>query len=207
MDKTNGFNLSGAEIFLAAIPERDIDGELFPEERARDVFAKKHPLARREGFFVWRLLELAVMQTFGQTLEEAGLVKSDGRWSARDFDISISHGGGALAVAISKGSVGIDLEPLLGSSDCEGIAHRFLGDDELSRYLSAPREARRETFLRIWTAKEAIFKSQAAAAFSPKDTDSSSKSVHTETVRISDRAYVISVATEGEVVIHDEIIL
>ena len=207
MDKTNGFNLSGAEVFLAALPERDIDGVLFPEERQREVFAKKNPIAARESFFAWRLLEIAVMQTFGQTLEEAGLVKSDGRWSARDFDISISHGGGALAVAISSRSVGIDLEPLFGDSDCEGIARRFFSDDELSRYLSTPKEARRETFLRIWTAKEAIFKSRAAAAFSPKDTDSYSQRVHTQTVGISDRSYIISVATEGEILIHDEIIL
>ena len=184
------------------MPERDIDGEIFPEERAREVLAKRHSLAGRESFFVWRLLELAVMQTFGQTLEEAGLVKSAGRWSARDFDISISHGGGALAVAISHSPVGVDVEPRIGD-DCERIARRFFNAEELSEYLASEKSRRRDAFLRIWTAKEAIFKSRAEAAFAPSEVDSHSQSVYTDIIELCGAEYVISVATEQEVKIHN----
>ena len=195
----------GAEIFLAALPERDIEGDIFPEERQEEIMAKRNSTARRESYFAWRLLGFAVMQLFGEELFAVGLEKKGGRWSARDFDISISHGGGALAVALSKNPVGIDLESLDGVSDCDGLARRFFNNEELSRYLSSPDG--RESFLRIWTAKEAVFKAQIRETFLPKETDSLSMPVHTEVVRIAKKSYVVSVAAEGELTLHNDIIL
>ena len=207
MSRFSELSYSGAEIFLAPLPERDIGEALFPEERQNEIIAKRSPLARRESYFAWRLLEYAVMQTFGEELHAVGLEKKEGRWSARDFDISISHGGGALAVALSKSPVGIDLEPLEGDSDGEGVARRFFNDEELSLYLSSPEDARRESFLRIWTAKEAIFKAQSRTSFLPKATDSLSVRVHTEVARVADKYYVLSVAVDGEIKLHRDIAL
>ena len=196
---------SNAEVFFARLPERDIDGVLFPEERQREILARKNPISRRESFFAWRLLELAVSETLGLTLEESGLSKTGGRWSARDFDFSISHGGDAVAVVISRGRVGIDLEPLSRGDDGERIARRFFNEAELSVYLSSEPRMRREAALRIWTAKEAIFKSRAESAFAPSEVDSRSQSVHTELLSVGERGYVLSVATENPVIIHKEI--
>ena len=195
------------DVYVAALPDGECDLPLYPEERDRAVRETSNSDVRRERYFVWKLLEHAVSQTLGLSLREVRPEMKDGRWTARGFDFSISHGGGALAVAISGSSVGVDIEPLDGDSDCERIARRFFNDGELSLYLSSDGQTRRETFLRIWTAKEAIFKSRSLAAFSPRDTDSRSARVHTEIVRISGRAYVLSVAAEGEVVIHRETIL
>ena len=205
MDRSILSSDSNAEVFFARLPERDIDGVLFPEERQREILARNNPVSRRESFFAWRLLELAVSEIFGLTLEKSGLSKTGGRWSARDFDFSISHGGDAVVVVISRGNVGIDLEPLLRRDDGERIARRFFNDAEFDVYLSSESAMRREAFLRVWTAKEAIFKSRAESAFAPSDVDSRSQSVHTEILSIGECDYVLSVATENSVIIHKEI--
>ena len=207
MDRSILSSDSNAEVFLARLPERDIDGALFPDERQREIAAKNSSLARRESFFAWRLLELAVSETLALTLEEAGLSKTGGRWSARDFDFSISHGGDAVAVAISDAGIGIDIESLSSEDDGERIARRFFTEDELASYLSSDPAMRREEFLRIWTAKEAIFKSRAESAFEPSEVNSHSQSVYTEVVSLGERDYVVSVATDRPVIIHSDIVL
>lgn len=201
--------LSGgpAEVFIACLPDRDADGSLFPPERQLEVMAKKNLQMRKESYFAWRLFELAALRVTGQSPDELGLKKVNGRWSAENIDFSISHSGGAIAVAISSDAVGVDIEPLSSGDDGERIARRFFNKDEIALYLSSAPEMRRETFLRIWTAKEAIFKSRAELAFAPSDVDSRSKSVYTEVVSLAECDYVVSVATECPVIIHSDIVL
>ena len=189
------------DVFIAHLPEREVCGAIYPEEKKNEIMAKGCDTARKESFFAWRLLERALKETLGISLEEAELVKKNGRWCARDFDLSISHSGGALAVAISHSPVGVDVEPCIGD-DGERIAHRFFNAEELEEYLASDKGKRRDAFLRIWTAKEAIFKSRADAAFAPSGVDSNSQSVYTDTIELCDAEYVISVATEQEVKIY-----
>ena len=195
------------EVFVACLPTRDADGELFPPERQLEVMAKKNRQTQRESYFAWRLFELAALRVTGKSPDALGLKKENGRWSAENIDFSISHSGGALAVAISSDAVGVDIEPLSAEDDGERIARRFFSADELSLYLSSEPSLRREAFLRIWTAKEAIFKSRAEAAFAPSEVDSRSQSVYTDVIYLGECDYVVSVATDRPVIIHSDIVL
>ena len=156
-----------------------------------------NPTVRRERYFVWRLLEVASRRSLGLELSDIGLCREGERWTSELADISLSHGG-ALAVAISGAPVGVDIELLSDGSDGDRLAERFFSDAERAEYYAAPEEERRLAFLRIWTAKEAIFKSQRASVFAPSDVDSRSRKVYTRILRFGDRDFVLSVASENE---------
>ena len=189
------------DVYLALLPCGECDEPLYPEERDTLMKSTANPRVRRERYFVWRLLEVAIRRSLGLELSEIGLRREGERWTSELADISLSHGG-ALAVAVSGAPVGVDIESLSGDSDTARLAERFFSDAERAEYYAAPEEERRAAFLRIWTAKEAIFKSQRSAAFAPSEVDSDASRVHSRTVRLGDEDFILSVATEGELTLN-----
>ena len=189
------------DVYLALLPCGECDEPLYPEERDTLVKNTANPRVRRERYFVWRLLEIAIRRSLGLELSEIGLRREGERWTSELADISLSHGG-ALAVAVSGAPVGVDIESLSGDSDTARLAERFFSDAERAEYYAAPEEERRAAFLRIWTAKEAIFKSQRSTAFAPSEVDSGASRVHSRTVRLGDEDFILSVATEGELTLN-----
>ena len=189
------------DVYLALLPYGECDAPLYPEERDTLVKSTANPRVRRERYFVWRLLEVAIRRSLGLELSEIGLRREGERWTSELADISLSHGG-ALAVALSGAPVGVDIESLSGDSDTARLAERFFSDAERAEYYAAPDEERRAAFLRIWTAKEAIFKSQRSAAFAPSEVDSGASRVHSRTIRLGDEDFILSVATEGELTLN-----
>ena len=189
------------DVYVALLPEGECDEPLYPEER--DVLVKNtaNSAVRRERYFVWRLLEVAIRRSLGLELSEIGLRREGERWTSELADISLSHGG-ALAVAVSGAPVGVDIESLSGDSDTARLAERFFSEAERAEYYAAPEDERRAAFLRIWTAKEAIFKSQRSATFAPSEVDSHASRVHSRTVRLGDEDFILSVATEGELTLN-----
>lgn len=189
------------DVYLALLPCGECDEPLYPEERDTLVKSTPNPTVRRERYFVWRLLEVAIRRSLGLELSEIGLRREGERWTSELADVSLSHGG-ALAVAVSGEPVGVDIESLSGDSDTARLAERFFSEAERTEYFAAPEEERRAAFLRIWTAKEAIFKSQRSAAFAPSEVDSGASRVHSRTVRLGEEDFILSVATEGELTLN-----
>ena len=190
------------DVYLALLPEGECGAPLYPEERDAYVKNTANPTVRRERYFVWRLLEIAARRSLGLELSEIGLHSEGERWTGELADISLAHGGGALAVAISGAPVGVDIELLSDGSDGDRLAERFFNDAERAEYYAASEEERRLTSIRIWTAKEAVFKSRSESAFAPSDVDSHSSRVHSSTLRLGDRDFVLSVASENEITVH-----
>ena len=190
------------DVYLALLPDGECDAPLYPEDRDAYVENTANPTVRRERYFVWRLLEIAARRSLGLELSEIGLHSEGERWTGELADISLAHGGGALAVAISGAPVGVDIELLSDGSDGDRLAERFFNDAERAEYYAASEEERRLTSIRIWTAKEAIFKSRSESAFVPSDVDSHSSRVHSSTLRLGDRDFVLSVASENEPTVH-----
>lgn len=190
------------DVYVALLPEGECGAPLYPEERDAYVKNTANPTVRRERYFVWRLLEIAARRSLGLELSEIGLRREGERWAGELADISLAHGGGALAVAISGEPVGVDIELLSDGSDGDRLAERFFNDAERAEYYAASEEERRLTSIRIWTAKEAIFKSLSESAFAPSDVDSHSSRVHSSTLRLGDCDFVLSVVSEGEPTVH-----
>ena len=78
-------------------------------------------------------------------------------------DLSVSHSGRYTAVAITTApdvSIGIDIEERERASkrDVIGLSKRFFSEEEAEQVLSS--EDQTDTFLRLWTMKEALMKSR-----------------------------------------------
>lgn len=75
------------------------------------------------------------------------------------YDVSWSHSGEALLVALGDGvAVGADLERLRPRPRALELARRFFDPRETAWLEALPAQAREDSFVRIWCAKEAILK-------------------------------------------------
>ena len=71
---------------------------------------------------------------------------------------NIAHSGDTVLAAFSLLDVGVDIERRRPRSDVAGIAHRFYGDEEYNWIAAHSPEDRLDSFLRLWTRKEAVVK-------------------------------------------------
>ncbi|MBR2965224.1 MAG: 4'-phosphopantetheinyl transferase superfamily protein [Clostridia bacterium] len=179
------------EIYLAPLPRSAELGAVYPKERDDEIKAISNERTRREKYYSWQLLRCALEHSLGIGIEELEFKKRNGKWTTDGVEFSLSHSGEALAVALSYAPVGVDIEPIA-VIDREGVARRFFTEGELVEYLKANVDCREEAFLRIWTAKEAIFKSRGEQAFAPSSVDTSDANVYTDAVTIEGRRYILS---------------
>lgn len=92
----------------------------------------------------------------------------DGRPADIDFNLTHSHGRGAVVVACDR-AVGIDLEKLRTEVDCRRLAERYFSAHEQSVVLSATEERLSEMFFRHWVGKEAYLKGTGVGLRLPLD--------------------------------------
>ncbi len=185
------------DIYVARIPSGEVGfAPLCPEAREKEVSGVKNERVRREKYFVWRLFEHALKNSLGVDIEDLKIEKNpNGKWVAEGINFSLSHGGDALAIALSSHPVGIDIEPLSAVKN-ENISRRILTADELLEYAALADEDKREYIIKKWTAKEAIFKSQDEATFSPEHIEVSEHNVAWCELMINGEKYIAAVSGE-----------
>lgn len=136
---------------------------------------------RRPESLVWRLLLRAALEDAGMDADLSRLALSPtGRpyLPGAAFDFSPTHTAGFVAVVLSNGgTVGLDAEALRGRdiSRLVRAADRWFTPGECARVRAALGEdpaAAEETFLRVWTAKEALVKRTGAGLAGMRDVDS-----------------------------------
>ncbi len=191
------------DVYIAPLPKKEPTGKIYPKEREDEIKETANERQRRERHYAWRLLEYALRHSLGVGIEEVGLKKTGGKWTADTVEISLSHSGEGLAVALSRAPVGVDIEPVQ-KLDREGVARRFFTERELAAYLEADEAYREEAFLSIWTAKEAVFKSRGEGAFLPFSIDTADFTAYTDAVTIEGKAYILSAFSEmpSDVAVH-----
>ena len=81
----------------------------------------------------------------------------DGEFSEMEFNLTHSHGRGAVAVACGR-AVGIDLEKVRTEVDCRRLAVRYFSAQEQSAVLAASDQRLPGIFFRQWVGKEAYLK-------------------------------------------------
>lgn len=163
------------DVYVAAIPPELEVGAVFSPARAKLLKETAAPAMKRQRYLVWRLLEFAAAHSLG--LDPAALVfekAQEGRWFCPDFFFSLSHTEDAVAAAVSRSPVGVDVESL------PVFARRYAADPALCarmlRRIAAPEELagcggrEAETLLRLWTGKESLFKFRQHGSFSPAET-------------------------------------
>lgn len=182
-----------AYVYLAPLPNTVPTTPLYPPLRQRQISECKNERARREKYYVWKLLEYALRERYGKELDEVSFSYSDGKWTCELCHFSISHSHGALCVAVADSAIGVDVEKITAPSD--SIAKKILSKTELQRYSGMPKSQKAEFFTRIWTRKESLFKQAGGKGFFTTETDGYSQE---RIVSLNGEEYILSVASNAD---------
>lgn len=157
--------VSGLQITLmdtdarpAAVLERDVLPHLNPEEQAR-YRTFTHPL-RRQTWLAGRALLLASLQRYLESVTPAALqtaANGSVHYADADVRLSLSHSGTQLAVALSSGPVGVDIEWSRPRNLVQRPAEVFTAN-EAARMQALSDSQRQDAFYILWTLKEAACK-------------------------------------------------
>jgi 4'-phosphopantetheinyl transferase len=74
------------------------------------------------------------------------------------LELSVSHSGAWVVVAVAHQAVGVDVEELRPGTDVYALVDHVLAPSEQRVLQGMPAEAHHEAFLRYWTRKESILK-------------------------------------------------
>ena len=189
-------NTSPAYVFISEIPDNIEIEEVFCKKRDEEITKTANLTVKAEKYFVWRLLEYALSESYGIDITDVEFSKNEnGRWTSSDFNFSLSHSDGVAAVAVSDTSVGIDIEPI-STPRSDSFARRILSSLEYEEFLSIPSENREGYITKKWTQKEAVFKSQNLAKFIPRKTEPNKEgTLKTDFLLIKNKKYIYSVFT------------
>lgn len=162
------------DIYIAKLPEDILIKPVSCAEREKEIQRTHNSELKKARFFDWQVLMYAANRSFGLNGEKLTYKKSsNGRWSCDQFFFSLTHTEGAVAVAVSNGKVGIDMENISAFnkksySDAASVSR-------LLRRISTQREensAADNDFITLWLKKESIFKC-CGERFSPREIESS----------------------------------
>ncbi len=170
---------------------------VIPAAREEEIQSARGAL-KIQRYTAWKALEIGISHAFGRPISELSFHKTpEGRWSAEEYGISLSHAEDLVAVAVSDRAVGVDLESIEhfayrhAAEAPEKFAHRFFTEKELALY-QAPSH---EQMLSIWTKKESIFKHRGTGHFEPQSIDSTAFRTATRAFTL-DKHYLLSVCAE-----------
>ena len=184
------------DVYVAPIPADVTLTPVLPPERQRLIEQTRNRSAKIRRYWVWKLLERAAGQSFSLSLSDLSFRYRDGVWTCREFCFSLSHSQNAVAVAVSRSPVGVDLEHAgafaVRFSDPERLrqaARRICTEQEL------PQIREPDDLLALWTKKESIFKRQSGGTFSPGRIPADSFPTITRAVELPER-YLLSLCAD-----------
>lgn len=187
-------NMSVVDLYLAAIPDTPAD-TVYPPQRQAQIDATANEKLRQERYYVWKLLEYALQRSFGKKMTDLHFSKDDGgKWSCKEYFFSLSHSHGAVAVAVSRKNVGVDIESLQRPMS-PGLPDKILTATERAEYDTLPQEAQLPFLLGKWCAKESLFKAGSETAFLPNRLETD-RNLRCGTVTIAGAPFCYAVATE-----------
>ena len=189
-------NIPVVDVYIAALPDSDIGEMPSCRIRRKDIEKTNNPEVKKEKYFVWKLLEYGLNNSFGIRIGDLTFKKTEsGRYYTDKVEFSLSHSKNALAVALSRTPVGVDIEGLDGTHH-EALARRSMTDEEYRIYEQLPESERHSYFIKLWTAKEALFKSFHSERFSPSEQDTAIGSYKTFEKEVNGSTFALSVATD-----------
>lgn len=154
------------DVYLCPVGEEDAytGGN---ELRAQMLRQVTDPALRRQKSATWKLLEYAILRSFGKkTAQLRFTLEKNGKWNCDALHFSLSHTEHWAAVAVSNAAVGVDVEELSAflRRDPAQIAQLFCTKEELAQNPAA------EELLCLWMLKESAYKCDGKGNFAPKRT-------------------------------------
>ena len=166
-----------ADLYISAIPDKPIES-VYPTERQNYIYSTKNEELQKQRYYVWKLLEYALKNSFGYSMENINFkFNKSGKWECDKCFFSLSHTKDIVAVALSEKVIGTDIE----STERQvspTLYNKILTEKETDEYLSLNEKDQKEFILKKWCQKESIFKIQSENVFNPKkiETDKNFKS-------------------------------
>lgn len=183
-------------VFVSDIPDGVGIEKVFPESRNREIETCRNERLKAARYVDWKLLGYAAKRVFACDTDTLRFKKKrSGKWECDKFFFSLSHTDTSVAVAVSNSRCGVDIENLgrgqmYGKETLEKMMKHAFTEEERARAQESIVE-----FLKIWTAKESIFKASGDNNFFPQKTDTSSQK--TSTFVFGDEDIVLSVCGEN----------
>ncbi|MBR2620785.1 MAG: lecithin retinol acyltransferase family protein [Clostridia bacterium] len=187
-------SLPVVDVYVARIPEGGSVKPLTYAEREREIADVSNEKTKAEKYFVWKLLEYALERTFGKKLKKLTVIKNEnGKWECPDFAFSLSHSHNAVAVALSRKALGVDIERIAAVKS--GVENKILTAREKDEFSALPIEEKNRYLLEKWTQKESVFKSLNQPVFHPEHIETANEQVETQEIEIAGEKYLLTVAS------------
>lgn len=198
--KYNPDSLTEVDVYAARYPF-ETDSNVVCAARAREIADCSDENTRKSKFYVWKLLEYALMRSLGLNAANVAFDKtSNGKWKCCECEFSLSHTDDLVAVAVSRSPVGIDIEKIDAERFDEKLRTRILTPTErsaLSRLALSERSLRANI---LWTEKEALFKRDNGKCFVADKLETANSHCKTIIVKSGEVGYYLSVVSVAECV-------
>ncbi len=189
-------SLPVADVYLAKLPDGEIGEALGCDLRQKEIDSVTNEKVKREKYYVWKLFEYALQRSLGLKAADLKFIRDEnGRYMTDRAEFSFSHSKGALCVAVSRNAIGVDIEPL-DTEFSDGLAKRIMNDNEYSAFEKLDESEKQAYFVKVWTAKEALFKASHRKAFNPYAIDTENGGYKSFSKTVDGREYTVSVATD-----------
>lgn len=183
-------------VFVASYPF-DTLSDFVPQSRLDEINSCQNGDIAQSKYYVFKLLEIALNQTYGVSLDECNLARNtNGKWTCDACQLSMSHCGNVVAVAVSDLPVGVDVE-LIDAARFNGkLQARILTNAEQTTANSMTENERRLYANRLWTIKEAAFKRDNGQRFIASKYDTTLLDYATVTATVDEKPFFVT--TVGE---------
>ncbi len=167
INSTQSDNNIVVDLYITAIPDTEI-GTVYSLARQAQIDATSNKELRRQRYYVWKLLEYALKQSFNLNPNRIRFYLDDkGKWGCEECYFSLSHSKNAVAVAVSHKPVGVDIESAKREVS-DPLCHKILTETELEEYNAVSPKEKKRYLLQKWCAKESLFKIGNIKHFQPK---------------------------------------
>ena len=184
------------DVYLAALPEREMDGLLTCPVRQAHIAQISNVQTKREKYYVWKLLEYGLDRSLGLKIKNMTFTKAEnGQFLNDQVCFSLSHSKGALAVAVSRAPVGVDIE-CMDLPRHPDLPRRIMTDGEYAAFEQLSQVDQHSYLLRLWTAKEALFKASGGDRFQPQAQNTQGASFRSFQKNVGGSLFALSVATD-----------
>lgn len=184
-------------VYVAQFPFALESEDIFPPERKAEIESCSNEEVRRSKFYVWKLLENALMRSFGLKIKNLAFTKTEsGKWECADCCFSLSHSGSLVAVALSRKAVGVDIERRDEARFTEALAQKIVTEREEKELAKLEKSALPLAWNMLWTKKEALFKCTGKGAFAARNVETSEARFSTREIVCGDERYILTVASE-----------
>lgn len=185
-------------VYISRIPESVDFSEIYPRQRCDEINSVTNPTVKKEKYFAWHILGVALRDSFGYGIADLNFSKLDsGKWICDRCCFSISHSDCAVAIAVSDEAVGIDIQSER-HINCEPLASRILTLEEKDHFCSLPEFEKSDFVLKLWTAKEAIYKAYGSGVFSPKQIKCEEYELFEKRLELNGKSYFLCVSGKIE---------